>query len=113
MGFTVRYDITIPGGRHLISECAMVAATKDYISANLADEEVVILKLEAGVYFGLDAVGARVWNLIQEPISVNDVRDVLLEEYDVDPGRCEGDRLRLLGQLAAQGLIEVKDAAGT
>lgn len=64
-----------------------------------------------GVYYGLDAVGARIWNLIQEPRTMNEVHETLLKEYDVEPDRCERDLLALLQELAAAGLIEIKDEA--
>jgi len=93
-----------------ISEGSMVVTAKAQVSADL-DDEAVILNLNSGVYYGLDAVGARIWSLIQEPRTVNDIRDTLLEEYEVDAGRCERDLLALLRELADQGLIEVEDAA--
>ena len=60
------------------------------------------------MYFGLNAVGARIWNLIQEPRTMQDIRDLLLEEYEVDREHCENDLLALLHRLAAEGLAEVK-----
>ena len=98
-----------PGLERTISECSMVVAAKDQVSADLSDE-VVMLDLESGVYYGLDAVGARIWSLIQEPRAVGDIRDTLLEEYQVEPNRCERELLALLRELAAEGLIEVQDA---
>lgn len=68
-----------------------------------------MLNLTSGIYYGLDAVGARIWNLIQEPRTVNEIRDVLLREYDVETERCERDLLAILQNLAAAGLIEVRD----
>jgi hypothetical protein len=94
-----------------ISGYSTVAVVKDQISADLADE-AVILHLKSGVYYGLDGVGARIWALIQEPRVVNDVRDVLLDEYDVDPERCESELLAFLEELAAQALIEVQSGPG-
>ncbi len=98
-----------PELERVISGRSMVTAAKDQISADLSDE-VVMLHLKSGVYYGLDAVGARVWSLIQEPRAVSEVRDALLEEYEVDPDRCERELLAFLQELAAQGLIEVQDA---
>ena len=69
---------------------------------------MAILDLKAGVYYGLDAVGARIWSLIQEPRTVNEIRDILLEEYEVEPERCERDLLELLQRLADEGIIEVE-----
>lgn len=85
-----------------------IVAAEQHISADLSGE-VVILNLDAGVYFGLDAVGARVWNLIQEPRTFNDIREILLDEYEVEPGRCEQELSALLRELAAAGLVEVED----
>lgn len=93
-----------------VSANSMITVTKDQIAADLAAEEV-ILNLKSGVYYGLNAVGARIWNLIQEPRSVGDIRDALLEAYEVEPERCERDLLALLQALAAAGLIEVRHEA--
>jgi hypothetical protein len=87
---------------------AIVVAVKGQVSCELAGE-AVILDITPGIYYGLNAVGARIWKLIQEPRTVNEIRAAVLEEYDVEPDRCERDLLALLQELAARGLIEVKD----
>jgi len=91
----------------VVSGSSTVVAPKDQVSSDLGGE-VAILDLKAGVYYGLDAVGARIWSLIQEPRTVNEIRDILLEEYDVEPERCERDLLVLLRRLADEGLVEVR-----
>jgi hypothetical protein len=90
-----------------VSGDSTVVAAKDQVSSDLGGE-VAILDLKAGVYYGLDAVGARIWSLIQEPRTVNEIRDILLEEYEVEPERCERDLLALLQRLADEGIIEVE-----
>jgi hypothetical protein len=91
----------------VVSGSSTVVAAKDQVSSDLGGE-VAILDLKAGVYYGLDAVGARIWSLIQEPRTVNEIRNILLEEYEVEPERCERDLLVLLQSLADEGLIEVE-----
>ena len=91
-----------------ITEGSVVVATKDQVSADLADE-AVILHLESGVYFGLDTVGAQIWALIQEPRSVSDVEEAILKEFEVAPDRCERELCAFLQELAAHKLIEVSD----
>jgi hypothetical protein len=91
----------------VVSGDSTVVAAKDQVSSDLGGE-VAILDLKAGVYYGLDAVGARIWSLIQEPRTVNEIRNILLEEYEVEPERCERDLLVLLQRLANEGLIEVE-----
>jgi hypothetical protein len=52
-------------------------------------------------------VGARIWNLIQTPRTVQEVQDTLLEEYEVEPQRCRDDLLALLQKMVAKGLITI------
>ena len=92
----------------MVSGDSTVVAAKDQVSSDLGGE-VAILDLKAGVYYGLDAVGARIWSLIQEPRTVNEIRDILLEEYEVEPEHCEADLLALLRRLADEGLVEVRN----
>ena len=93
---------------HTISGRSIVEVSKDQISCDLI-EEVAILDITSGIYYGLNTVGTRIWKLIQEPRTVHEVRDALLEEYEVEPERCERDVLALLQELASKGLIEIKD----
>ena len=93
----------------LCQQSIVVAAT-DQVSCDLGGE-AAILNIANGVYYGLDPVGAQIWNLIQKPRSVTDIRDTILREYDVTPAECERDVISLLKKLLAEGLIEVRDGA--
>ncbi len=92
----------------MISECSTVVVTTDQVSADLSGE-AAILNLKTSTYFGLNTVGASIWKLIQEPKKVTEIRDAIIEEYDVEPDRCERDILELLLELSKHGLIEVLD----
>ena len=93
--------------KSVISGNSTVVAVKQQVSSEL-DDEAVILHLKAGVYYGLDSVGARIWALIQEPKTVDEIKDVILSEYDVAADQCKRDVLALLEELAAEDLIEIK-----
>ena len=86
---------------------SLVVATPEQVSCALG-EESAILNMKNSVYYGMNAVGTRVWTLLCEPRTIIQLRDTLLDEYEVDPGRCEQDLLLLLEQLRTEGLIEVK-----
>lgn len=73
------------------------------------DDDVVILNTEEGLYQGLDGVGPRVWELLQEPKRARTIRNLIAAEYEVDPEECEADILQFLEALAADGLIEPQD----
>jgi hypothetical protein len=93
-----------------ISLDSTVVAAEGQVSSEIGDE-VAILDLKAGTYYGLDGVGARVWELVQEPQSVREIWYILLEEYEVEPERCERDLLALLQRLAYEGLVKVRGGA--
>ncbi len=92
-----------------ISLYTIVVAAPEQISCPLG-EEAAILNLKNSVYYGMNPVGARVWDLLKQPKSVTELRDVLLEEYEVDQERCEKDLLALLGTMRDEGLIVARDA---
>jgi hypothetical protein len=69
------------------------------------DGEAVLLDLASESYFGLDDVGTRIWQLLQDHGSLRKVFDVMLSEYDVEPERLEQDLLKHIGELADAGLV--------
>ncbi len=68
------------------------------------DGEAVLLSLDAGIYYGLDPEGTKIWELIAELGSLRLVFDAMLREYDVDTATLERDLLRLVNDLCANGL---------
>jgi hypothetical protein len=93
--------------KRAVSVDSSIVAAREQVSSDLGGE-VAILDLKSGTYYGLDAVGARIWSLLQEPRTVEEIRDVLVREYEVDDERCERDLVALLQRLADEGLIEVR-----
>ena len=89
-----------------LSETTRVVAARDQVACDVA-EEVVVLNLASGVYYGLNPVGARVWSLIQQPRTFAELRDQLLQEYEVESASLEADLRALLTELADQRLIEI------
>lgn len=95
-----------------ISDDSVVVAAKDQVSCDLAGE-AAILNTKSGVYYGLDPVGARIWNLMQQPRPVAEIQNAITDEYDVKPEQCARDLANLLEKLLAEGLIEVKNGSGS
>jgi len=94
-----------------LSAHSIVVASPEQVSCPLGDESA-ILNLKNTVYYGLNSVGARVWELLQQPRSVGEIREAMLEEFEVEAERCERDLLDLLEKMRSEGLIEVQSAAG-
>ena len=82
-----------------------VVASDQQISCDVADE-VVLLSVETGQYYGLNAVGASIWRLIEKPITLEDVRDALLAEYDdVSRETCSTEVMTFVGEMLTLGLV--------
>lgn len=75
------------------------------------DEETVLLDLDSGVYYGLDEVGTRVWELLSAHGSLPEVRRTMLDEYEVNEARLTADLVDLTRELLAAGLLAIDGAA--
>jgi hypothetical protein len=71
----------------------------------------IIAGLRAGNYYEVNGVGARVWELVQTPVTAAHVQRAIAAEYDVAPERCQADVFALLARMADEHLIEIDDAA--
>jgi hypothetical protein len=69
--------------------------------------EAVLLDLNSGMYFGLDAVGTRVWQLIAEDGRLEIVLRAMVAEFDVSEEQCTVDLIALVAQLKEQGLVTI------
>ncbi len=83
-------------------------AIKPNVMARQVGDETVILDLVSGTYFGLDAVGARLWRLLEEGKTLSEICDVMVDEYEVSREELECDALALAQDLAARNLISTE-----
>ena len=67
--------------------------------------ETVLLNLESGVYYGLDAIGTRAWNLLTAQHSLADVCSIMAEEYDVARETLHNDLTALVQDLCDRHLL--------
>jgi hypothetical protein len=86
---------------------SVVVIANTAIATKISDE-MVILDMQQGIYYSLNAVGARIWSLMEEPRSVQAICDALIAEYEVMPEQCEQEVVSLLQQLIASQLVEVR-----
>ncbi len=92
-----------------LTESSVVVAS-DHQTSTEVDGESVILDLEGGVYYGLNAVGAQIWKMIQEPISVDEVVEAITADYDVDREQCLEDVVELFRELEENNLVVVQES---
>ncbi len=83
--------------------------TSHQIASKVAGE-VVILNYNKGVYYGLDSVGAVVWDRLEKgPQTIDYLCETVSGEYDIDMSTCKDDIDALLKDLIAEKLVEIID----
>lgn len=83
----------------------VLCRNNEIVSTSL-DNEAVMMCIEKGSYYGLDAIGNDVWQYLAEPRSFESVCDYLLNRYSVDKAVCEHDVEKFLRMMIGQELIE-------
>lgn len=68
-------------------------------------DELVLLDFQSGMYYGLDPIAVRVWELIAAQHPLGEIVETMLAEYDVPRETLEGDIDALLEELERRGLV--------
>lgn len=92
-----------------LTTATTVVAVDDALSTTI-DGETVILHLDVGKYYGLNEVGTFVWDLLQEPRSVDELCREVVDAYEVDRDRCRPDVEDLLVDLVEKDLVRLTNA---
>lgn len=82
-----------------------LAKDHDTIIERVVAGEALVIHLSSGDYYSLDSVGSRIWESIDGTRTVGDLADLIVDEYDVDRDQVVADVLRLVEQLADEGLL--------
>lgn len=71
--------------------------------------ETVILELRSGVYYGLNETGSLIWQSLQSGKTLLEIQELILAEYDIEPELCTQYIIKLVGELAAKGLVGIEN----
>ena len=78
------------------------------VFAQEVDGEMVLLDMESENYFGLDEVGTAIWQAMQENESLQEVFEVLMEQYEVEAEVLQNDLSEFVAKLLESGLVKVE-----
>ncbi|MEA2115476.1 MAG: PqqD family protein [Thermodesulfobacteriota bacterium] len=79
----------------------------DTVYSQEVDDEMVLLDMTSENYFGLDAVGSDIWQLLHDGKTLQEAQDALFEMYDVDPKVLVKDFLDFVKKLKESGLVKI------
>jgi hypothetical protein len=90
----------------LLQPDTLLAPKGEIFHAPIGDDEAVLMSVEVGRYFGLNAVGARVWELLVErPRTLADLSAAICEEFEVEPAACRADVTTFVQSLIDNGVL--------
>ncbi|MGE3949101.1 MAG: PqqD family protein [Blastocatellales bacterium] len=75
---------------------------------NIIEGESVLLNLDNESYYGLDAVGTRMWELLTTSETIQAAYDRMIEEYEVEEEMLKSDLYSMVEELIENGLVELK-----
>ena len=82
----------------------------EILHASVSTEEAVMMSVAAGKYYGLNSVGARIWELLETPKTIAQLCDQIEDEFEVDAVTCEMTVLKFAGDLVDNGIVDVSAA---
>jgi len=85
-----------------------VRANDAVVCAEL-DDEAILLNVESGIYYGLNAIGTRIWQLLVEGLGEDEIIHQILVEYEVDPVQLRVDVEGFVQSLTGLGLAQTSD----
>lgn len=88
-----------------ISSATLLQRNPDMVAANL-DGDLVMMNEKLGRYYGISGVGARAWELLETPASIDDLVSAICKEYEIDADTCQQDIIRFAQDLMKVDLIE-------
>jgi hypothetical protein len=93
-----------------MSEGSVIRIADDVIGEVL-DGEAVLLHVKTGQYYTLNRSGTRIWQLIEQHGTLDQVKHALCAEFDVDLATAQTDVAELVARLESKGLLTTEQTA--
>lgn len=88
----------------------MLSRNGDILCASVDSEHAVMLSIAAGKYFGLNAVAAQIWELLEHPMTLEQLCVHICEEFEVDMQTCEAVMLKFADEIIENGIVHASAA---
>jgi hypothetical protein len=89
-----------------IVDATIVSRSPSVLAAEV-DGEIVMMRVEQGRYFGLDAVGSDIWRRIEPPCSFATLIEGLVADYEAERAAITTDVRNLLDHMADQDVVRL------
>jgi hypothetical protein len=75
------------------------------IITNEIDDEILMMSIEDGKYYGLNPVGSEIWKLLEKPQTIEDIIPTLIEIFDIDEEICRKESLIFIETMIENNII--------
>lgn len=89
----------------MLDSHAAYLPNSEEVAAEVLDGEAVLINLSNGMYYSIDGVGGRIWELVEQGHDVAGMVDDLMLRYEVDHRTMESDLEKFIGELVAENLV--------
>ncbi len=85
-----------------------IVVRKDELLESSVDNEIILLSIQNSQSYGLNPTASRIWELLNKPISIGEITQLIAEEFGVAESDCEKDVLSFITNLDSEKLIDIK-----
>lgn len=96
----------ISSGRELALDTQL--QRKEGLLFNKIDNEIVMLSVKNSEYYGMNKIGSRIWEMLEQPKTIRQLIASLLEQYEVTEEKCRKDALTFLKKLDEKKLLIIR-----
>lgn len=98
-------EIRPRGDKLAVTSRTLYRHSTDVLTAQV-DDDLVMMSIQAGNYYGIGGIGTLVWRLLADPRSIDELVDVVVADYDVEREQCASDLVSFVEELVELNLVE-------
>ena len=87
-----------------ITNNSVISRSNEVVFSKL-DDEIMMMSIKNSEYYGLDDIGSRIWEILLNPSTFNEIIKTLLKEFEISEEECSADVLEFLRALKDKNLV--------
>jgi hypothetical protein len=91
--------------QYVLSDDTHISRTTGLVASEV-NGEVVILSIDSGHFFQLNAIGSRIWDILEAPRTLGEICSAMCGQFDVEAEACRTDVFAFVQQMRDKGLLE-------
>ena len=71
------------------------------------DDEIVMMSIDEGKYFGLNVIGSAIWEILEQPQAIEDIISSLLKRFDVSEEQCQAESFTFIEDMIDKKTLSI------